>query len=72
VGEEGVSNPPTGAVTLPNIGVPLYIGVPHRVPYPYKGEGGGAPGKEGIDSRRGVIAMLALGDDACAGFRLQG
>ena len=26
---------PTRAVTLPNIGVPLYIGVPHRVTYPY-------------------------------------
>ena len=27
---------PTRAVTLPNIGVPLYIGVPHRVTYPYE------------------------------------
>jgi len=27
---------PSRAVTLPNIGVPLYIGVPHRVAYPYK------------------------------------
>ena len=26
---------PTRAVTLPAIGVPLYIGVPHRVFYPY-------------------------------------
>jgi len=27
---------PTRAVTLPNIGVPLYIGVPRRVTYPYQ------------------------------------
>ena len=26
---------PSRAVTLPNIGVPHYIGVPHRVTYPY-------------------------------------
>ena len=28
---------PSRAVTLPNIGVPHYIGVPHRVTYPYVG-----------------------------------
>ena len=30
-----VTRNPSRAVTLPNIGLPQYIGVPHRVTYPY-------------------------------------
>jgi len=30
-----LTNVPARAVTLPNIGVPHYVGVPHRVTYPY-------------------------------------
>ena len=31
-----VTRNPSRAVTLPNIGVPHYVGDPHRVTYPYE------------------------------------